>query len=886
MHTRNNPKGELVPLNTELEKLVRENRRLKREEQAAQEEAEPIIPYFVFQMSDDEDNRQPLPPPPRRTIRELSTSLIAGGIPSCIRYPQPAEGKTGNFELRTGFLHKLPTFHGLPNEDPNLHLQEFQFICSSMTPENADENIMKMKAFPFSLADKAKTWLYRLPNGYITSWNVMHKTFLEKYFPTSKIIALRKQITGIQQGMDEAYSEYFERFQTLLTQCPQHGLSEDSLLTGFYDGLIPIERDILDAAAGGSFMDKYNEDGMKLIADRALNAQQFNNTSRRVQTFSSKGGNDSEIKAQLSNLTSMLSQVLGNKKQGAMACGVCSMEGHHTDRCPQLYEEEEVKVVGNFQQGRQHVKNDPYAYYPGLRNHPNFRWSNNDNVLGPFQASQSNNHPPPGFTQRPQGGFTQNSAPHPASSSSLTPILDKYDKMFEALTSSTQQLIQSQQNQGKEISDLKKQVGECVNKLNQLHDQGKLPSNTIPNPRGGFESAKVVTTRSGRVLSDVPKAQKKDKSVSDPSEIETELAIPDPATTRIEDSLQSPTKPETKGKIPNSSIPVPTNPLSSCLPFPSRFAHSKEEEDKGDVLDILRKVQVNIPLLDIIKQVPKYAKFLKDLCTKKRKFKGNEVVALSEEVSSILQQKLPPKLKDPGQFTIPCTIGVKRFDKALLDLGASINLMPFSVFSNLNLGTLKKTSVVIELADRSSIHPLGVIEDVLVRVDGLVLPADFFVIDMEETSSPTSLPLILGRPFMATAHTNINVYKGTLTMEVLGERVTFQVFEHNDITKGMVGREDKELREEVRFLRGWKGHKVKEKHSLKNLNKENKGNFNSDFHLPLAKCKSVLVDRAHLGNPTPQEVCAITDDPPDSTKHSYTKAMARLFDKASHGAFG
>ena len=132
----------------------------------------------------------------------------------------------------------------------------------------------------------------------------------------------------------------------------------------------------------------------------------------------------------------------------------------------------------------------------------------------------------------------------------------------------------------------------------------------------------------------------------------------------------------------------------------------------------------------------------------------------------------------------------------------------------------------------------------------MVLPADYFVIDMEETSSPKSLPLILGRPFMATAHTNINVYKGTLTMEVLGERVTFQVFEHNDINKGMLGHEDKELREEVKFFRAWKAPKVKKEHSIKNLNEESK------------------------------------DDPPRSSKHSYRKAMARLFDKASRGAFG
>ena len=132
------------------------------------------------------------------------------------------------------------------------------------------------------------------------------------------------------------------------------------------------------------------------------------------------------------------------------------------------------------------------------------------------------------------------------------------------------------------------------------------------------------------------------------------------------------------------------------------------------VLETFRKVQVNIPLLDAIKQVPRYAKFLNELCTNKRKLNGNEVVNVGENCSAVLQKKLPPKLKDPGSFTIPCIIGRTRFGKAMLDLGASINVMPYSIFAFLNLGTLKETCVVIQLADRSNAYPRGVLGDVLV----------------------------------------------------------------------------------------------------------------------------------------------------------------------------
>ncbi|XP_031260384.1 uncharacterized protein LOC116118543 [Pistacia vera] len=195
------------------------------------------------------------------------------------------------------------------------------------------------------------------------------------------------------------------------------------------------------------------------------------------------------------------------------------------------------------------------------------------------------------------------------------------------------------------------------------------------------------------------------------------------------------------------------------------FAISKKEEHEQEILYTFRKVHVNIPLLDAIKQVLHYAKSLKELCTSKRKLRGNEVVSVGENVLAVLQRKLPTKGKDPGSFTIPCIIGNIRFEKAMLDLGASINVMPYSIYLDLNLGTLKSTSVVIKLADRSNAYPKGVMEDVLVQVNELVFPMDFYVLDMKDETTVKTMPLLLGRPFMKTALTKIDVHNGTLTIE-------------------------------------------------------------------------------------------------------------------------
>ena len=148
--------------------------------------------------------------------------------------------------------------------------------------------------------------------------------------------------------------------------------------------------------------------------------------------------------------------------------------------------------------------------------------------------------------------------------------------------------------------------------------------------------------------------------------------------------------------------------------------------------------------------MPRYAKFLKELCTNKRKLKGNEKVSMGENISAVLHKKLPPKYKDPSMFTIPCKLGNVKIDIAMLDLGASFNVMPLSVYSSLNVGSLKETSVIIQLTDKCNVYPEGILEDILVQVDGLVFPDDFYVLDIKEDDSPNLRLILLGRSFLKT----------------------------------------------------------------------------------------------------------------------------------------
>ncbi|KAL0416193.1 UNVERIFIED_CONTAM: hypothetical protein Slati_3451200 [Sesamum latifolium] len=208
-------------------------------------------------------------------------------------------------------------------------------------------------------------------------------------------------------------------------------------------------------------------------------------------------------------------------------------------------------------------------------------------------------------------------------------------------------------------------------------------------------------------------------------------------------------------------------------PFLERFAKSKKEEEEKDILETLRKVEVNISLLNAIKQVPRYAKFLKEMCINKSKLRGNELVSMGENDSIVLQSKQPPKCKDPGTFSIPCRIGKIGIENALCDLGASINVMSLAIYESLNIGPLEETGVVLQLADRSIVYPEGVLEDVLVQVNELVFPTDFYVLDMIEDNSPNSTSILLGRPFLKTSKTKIDVDAVILSMEFDNEVVSF-----------------------------------------------------------------------------------------------------------------
>ncbi|CAN6579321.1 unnamed protein product [Malus baccata var. baccata] len=481
---------------------------------------------------------------------------------------------------------------------------------------------------------------------------------------------------------------------------------------------------MLNASAGGALVDKTPTAAKMLISNRALNAQQYEGVGQRSMPRQHQVNEVSaitELQNQMANLTTLLSQVVeGPKVKTVASCGVCSMQGHPTGKCPQLIENGGWETLNAVGYGNQYQsRGDPFSntYNPGWRDHPNFKWRD------PQQGQQQS-----GFRQQPPGFYQKPLAPPQAQAqpaqSNVGNSSDN-DKIFQLLTTLTQE-VQTQnkerQIQDKRVDNLEKQVGQIAEFMGQFREQGRLPSSTVVNPKGGFESAKAMHLRSGKQVGSDLKPSKSRSNEEDELRIEEEEQRP--LTAKVEPTLpQVPSDPNSsnssnKGK--NVSSSVPTNDFPANVPFPSRFKQTKKEEAEKDILETFRKVQVNIPLLDAIKQVP-------------------------------------------------------RFESAMLDLGASINVMPYSIYASMNLGALKNDGVIIQFVDRSNAYPKGVLEDVLVQVNHLIFPADFYVLEMDESDHAPSLPILLGRPFMKTARTKIDVYNGTLTMEFDGEVINFNL---------------------------------------------------------------------------------------------------------------
>nr|XP_016444714.1 PREDICTED: uncharacterized protein LOC107769969 [Nicotiana tabacum] len=223
---------------------------------------------------------------------------------------------------------------------------------------------------------------------------------------------------------------------------------------------------------------------------------------------------------------------------------------------------------------------------------------------------------------------------------------------------------------------------------------------------------------------------------------------------------------------PNREKPASSEQSVIPAPFPQRLVKQKKEDQYKKFMEMLRQIQLNIPLMDALREMTGYAKMMKDLMSRKFDFQDLSTMTLMQTCSAVVTRPMAQKMSDPGSFTILCMIGSYAFAKALCDLGASINLMPLAVYTRLGIGRARPTSMLLQLADRMVKRPTGILDDVLVQVEKSVFPADFVILDCQVDEE---IPIILGRPFLATGRALIDCETGELKMRLNDEEVIFNV---------------------------------------------------------------------------------------------------------------
>jgi hypothetical protein len=540
---------------------------------------------------------------------------------------------------------------------------------------------------------------------------------------------LRNKIATFSQYHTETISEAFERFNEYTRAVPHNKFPKEDLLQKFYQGLTMASRTIIDASAGGSIIELTPTQAFTLfkkVADndtcvpsgRLLPVQPAGNVKGVLQVEK-----EDILEGKIDSLMRRLEKMEIEKKEAQdlkvaearSTCEECGEYGHVHKDCP-----EEAKVLDYTRKGD--LSN--FCYGQGG---PQFNASSSilNSVplriqLKDFMDEQSNIN---------KDIVTKFKA--------IDMVLENIDSKVTEVGSSNHQVLNM-------MKMLETQVGQLVGRLST--NEGKLSG----QPKGP-ETAKAIQTRSGKETED-PKRSAGARKPKPSAEME-EFAKEEVTEIIIE---------EPEFEMPEEDTKIPQ--------LKPRYFRGKLDNHFEKFVEVVRRLSINMSLLDAL-QDPTYSRYFKDILANKYQIAtlGVDHVKMSEQCRAAIANGLK-KQKDPGCLTIPCSVGSFKFEKALCNLGASVSIMPRDVFEKLHL-PLEPTVMCLELGDNSICYPLGIAEDVPVKVGHHFIPVDFVVLEMGEREKP---PLILGRPFLKTVRATIDVGKGEINFDINGDKSSFK----------------------------------------------------------------------------------------------------------------
>ncbi|GJT14789.1 reverse transcriptase domain-containing protein [Tanacetum coccineum] len=655
-------------------------------------------------------------------------------------------------------------------------------------PINANNFELKQPLINLLQNGEARDWLDKEPPRSILTWDDLVSKFINQLFPPSKTTYLRNQITTFYQKPNETFNEAWERFKGLLRQFPHHGFSELHQLDTFNDS-----RAITNAPSSTSSPsnNSFEIQQMAALLEDKMNIRM----SRLEKAISEKNATTpATVKA---------------VEEVCVTCG----SNHNFNNCPltrndfpvfhdNIHQFQQTAAVGNFVQ--RNPPNLANQMRPPGFNQPNVQsnqgnqnryqgnnFNSNQNRGNNFNQNHQNNQGQvfqPPTNQPPVYQVPPYQAPTPQIQGVSKTDFENYVKANDAVLKNVQNQGQNLQNQMANVTSLLTSLCNNFKNSASTSNSGTLPSQTVTNPR---QQINAITTRSGKTLEEpstplvptpvVSNPQKEPEQnpetstekVQNPN-LENTAHVPPPEE---EDSIfMEIPKPKAKKtvnvEIQDLNSPRP-NSYQSKLPYPERMKvreNDKPSAQHSRFLKMFKQLRLEIGLKDALVEMPKFNKWLSSLLRNKEKLEEIAITTVNAECSAIIMNKVPEKLKDPGKFLIPCALQELNRTSALADSGASINLLPHSIYKQLGLEALTPTRMTLELANRSITHPMGIAEDVVVRVDGFTFLADFVVVNFKPDPR---VPIILGRPFLRTAKALIDLYEETLTLRVGKEELVY-----------------------------------------------------------------------------------------------------------------
>ncbi|KAL1317817.1 hypothetical protein AAHE18_15G160500 [Arachis hypogaea] len=549
---------------------------------------------------------------------------------------------------------------------------------------------------------------------------------------------LRLDIQGFKQGDNESLYDAWERYREMLRKCPSEMFSEWVQLDIFYYGIAEGARMSLDYSAGGSIhMRKTIEEAQELIDTVARNQHLYLSSDPSMKEVVKTATAElspvkqaAEFNQQLDFLTKQLAEFKDRLQETRMA---------------------NIHMDEQFKQTKQQLSRQIAEECQAVQ----------------LRSGKILNTPPQGSKKLRNEQTTQNSledskSPGKSNSRTKTPEnwwnagVERPDHAQDwRSTPETRQDWRSTPEMGKDLA------------LNTQNGQ-----DLALNAQNGHNSG-VQTPGADKELA---------SSFTPTSNSGTQLPVRDQTHTNADNNPSK--KASSTTSVGNKPTATKVKEYKAKIPYPQKLW--KEEQDKqfARFADYLRTLEIKIPFAEALEQIPSYAKFMKEILIHKKDWRETERVLLTEECSAVILKRFPEKLKDPGSFLIPYILEGQCTKTALCDLGASINLIPASTIRKLGLTEeVKPTRICLQLADGSTKYPSGVIEDMIVRVGPFAFPTDFVVLEMEEHKSAT---LILGRPFLATGRSLIDVQQGEITLRVNDDEFKLnavKAMQHPDTSK-------------------------------------------------------------------------------------------------------